>query len=163
MRWLAHVAVRANPKRNGVMIRSRRHNFASLPLALSSASENPHWNLSATMLSCPWSIWDSFRGIQSHTHNWSFGWITIKSHNKIKYLKVPTYAYALPVVSSIVLAHTVFDVVVDNEVEILVGEAVVLCENVIYCIDQWLGKFWNYALDSQCVVGKPHSSLDSVC
>src|SRR5437763_1299769 len=73
------------------MIRSRRQNFASLPLALSSASENTHWNLSATMLSCPWSIWDSFRGIQSHTHNWSFGWITIKIHNKIKYLKVPTY------------------------------------------------------------------------
>ena len=24
-------------------------------------------------------------------HNWSFGWITIKIHNKIKYLKVPTY------------------------------------------------------------------------
>src|SRR5947209_35823 len=91
MRWLAHVAVRANPKRNGVMIRSRRHNFASLPLALSSASENTHWNLSATMLSCPWSIWDSFRGIQSHTHNWSFGWITIKIHNTIKCLKVPTY------------------------------------------------------------------------
>src|SRR5256885_9782986 len=91
MRWLAHVAVRANPKRNGVMIRSRRQNFASLPQALSSDSENTHWNLSATMLSCPWSIWDSFRGIQSHTHNWSFGWITIKIHNKIKYLKVPTY------------------------------------------------------------------------
>src|SRR5437868_5784215 len=73
------------------MIRSRRQNFASLPLALSSASENTHWNLSATMLSCPWSIWDSFRGIQSHTHNWSFGWITIKIHNTIKHLKVPTY------------------------------------------------------------------------
>src|SRR2546428_13499299 len=73
------------------MIRSRRQNFASLPQALSSDSENTHWNLSATMLSCPWSIWDSFRGIQSHTHNWSFGWITIKIHNKIKYLKVPTY------------------------------------------------------------------------
>src|SRR6266487_3178329 len=73
------------------MIRSRRQNFASLPQALSSDSANTHWNLSATMLSCPWSIWDSFRGIQSHTHNWSFGWITIKIHNKIKYLKVPTY------------------------------------------------------------------------
>src|SRR6266581_2939867 len=74
-----------------VMIRPRRQNFASLPQALSSDSANTHWNLSATMLSCPWSIWDSFRGIQSHTHNWSFGWITIKIHNKIKYLKVPTY------------------------------------------------------------------------
>src|SRR2546427_9122841 len=73
------------------MIRSRRQNFASLPQALSSDSENTHWNLSSTKLSCPWSIWDSFRGIQSHTHNWSFGWITIKIHNKIKYLKVPTY------------------------------------------------------------------------
>src|SRR4029453_1403027 len=52
---------------------------------------NTHWNLSATMLSCPWSIWDSFRGIQSHTSNRSFGWITIKIHNKIKYLKVLTY------------------------------------------------------------------------
>jgi hypothetical protein len=28
---------------------------------------------------------------QQHTHNGSFGWITIKSNNKIKYLKVPTY------------------------------------------------------------------------
>src|SRR5437763_6443338 len=73
------------------MIRSRRHNVASLPLALSRAAENTHGNLSATMLSCPWSIWDSFRGIQSHTHNGSFGWITIKIHNKINYLKVPTY------------------------------------------------------------------------
>ena len=26
-----------------------------------------------------------------NTHKRSFGWITIKSHNKIKYLKVPTY------------------------------------------------------------------------
>src|SRR6266571_6640700 len=77
------------------MIRSRRQNFASLPQALSSDSANTHWNLSATMLSCPWSIWDSFRGIQSHTHNWSFGWITIKIHNKIKYLKVPTYEQLL--------------------------------------------------------------------
>src|SRR6266702_5394568 len=77
------------------MIRSRRQNFASLPQALSSDSANTHWNLSATMLSCPWSIWDSFRGIQSHTHNWSFGWITIKIHNKIKYLKVPTYVISL--------------------------------------------------------------------
>src|SRR6266581_9160993 len=77
-----------------VMIRPRRQNFASLPQALSSDSANTHWNLSATMLSCPWSIWDSFRGIQSHTHNWSFGWITIKIHNKIKYLKVPTYEIA---------------------------------------------------------------------
>src|SRR2546427_8268336 len=77
------------------MIRSRRQNFASLPQALSSDSENTHWNLSATMLSCLWSIWDSFRGIQSHTHNWSFGWITIKIHNKIKCLKVPTYEVAI--------------------------------------------------------------------
>src|SRR6266487_5813144 len=79
------------------MIRSRRQNFASLPQALSSDSANTHWNLSATMLSCPWSIWDSFRGIQSHTHNWSFGWITIKIHNKIKYLKVPTYVRLLEI------------------------------------------------------------------
>src|SRR6266581_7435058 len=78
-----------------VMIRPRRQNFASLPQALSSDSANTHWNLSATMLSCPWSIWDSFRGIQSHTHNWSFGWITIKIHNKIKYLKVPTYVFEI--------------------------------------------------------------------
>src|SRR5213594_3723854 len=77
------------------MIRSRRQNFAYLPQALSSDSANTHWNLSATMLSCPWSIWDSFRGIQSHTHNWSVGWITIKINNKIKYLKVLTYEVAL--------------------------------------------------------------------
>src|SRR5712692_1183075 len=90
-RWLAQVAVRASPNRNGVMIRVRRQNFTSLPQVLSSDSENTHWNLSATMLSCPCSIGDSFRGIQSHTHNGSFGWITIKIHNKIKCLKVPTY------------------------------------------------------------------------
>jgi hypothetical protein len=33
--------------------------------------------------------------MQSHTHNWSFGWITRKINNKIKYLKVPTYDAAL--------------------------------------------------------------------
>src|SRR5215510_15224307 len=87
--WLAQVAVRARPKRNGVMI--RRHNFASVPQALSRGSENTHWNLSATMLSCPWSIWDSFRCLYSNTPKRSFGWITIKIYNKINYLKVPTY------------------------------------------------------------------------
>src|SRR4029434_4579894 len=77
------------------MIRSRRQNWASLPQALSRDAANTHWHLSATMLSCPWSIWDSFRGIQSHTHNGSFGWITIKIHKKIKCLKVPTYDVVL--------------------------------------------------------------------
>jgi hypothetical protein len=43
------------------------------------------------MLSCPWSIWDSFRCLYSNTPKRSFGWITIKIHNKINYLKVPTY------------------------------------------------------------------------
>src|SRR6266705_661326 len=47
------------------------------------------------MLSCPWSIWDSFRCIHSNTHKRSFGWITIKSHNKIKCLKVLTYDAAI--------------------------------------------------------------------
>src|SRR5256885_6046630 len=89
--WLAQVAVRARPKRNGVRMRCRRQNFASVPQALSRGSENTHWNLSATMLSCPWSIWDSFRCLYSNTPKRSFGWITIKIHNKINYLKVPTY------------------------------------------------------------------------
>src|SRR3989442_14649397 len=89
--WLAQVAVRARPKRNGVMMRCRRQNFTSVPQALSRGSENTHWNLSATMLSCPWSIWDSFRCLYSNTPTRSFGWIAIKIHNKIKYLKVPTY------------------------------------------------------------------------
>src|SRR4030095_2284267 len=90
-RWLAQVAVSARPKRNGVMVRWRRQNFVSLPQVLSSVSENTHWNFSATMLSCPWSIWDSFRCLTSNTSKRSFGWITIKIHNKIKYLKVLTY------------------------------------------------------------------------
>src|SRR5256885_5199674 len=90
-RWLAQVAVSTRPKRNGVMVRWRRQNFVSLPQVLSSVSENTHWNLSATMLSCPWSIWDSFRCLTSNTPKRSFGWITIKIHNKINYLKVPTY------------------------------------------------------------------------
>jgi HEAT repeat protein len=34
---------------------------------------------------------DSFRCIHSNTPKRSFGWITIKIHYKIKYLKVPTY------------------------------------------------------------------------
>src|SRR2546428_5178636 len=89
--WLAQVAVSAKPKRNGVMMRCRRQNFSSVPQALSRGSENTHWNLSATMLSCPWSIWDSFRCLSSNTHQRSFSWIAIKIHNKIKYLKVPTY------------------------------------------------------------------------
>src|SRR2546428_11479297 len=89
--WLAQVAVSARPKRNGVMMRCRRQNFSSVPQALSRGSENTHWNLSATRLSCPWSIWNSFRCLYSNTHKRSFGWITIKIHNKIKYLKVPTY------------------------------------------------------------------------
>src|SRR6266576_6821577 len=89
--WLAQVAVSARPKRNGVMMRWRRQNFASVPQALSRGSENTHWNLSATMLSCPWSIWDYFRCLYSNTRKRSFGWIAIKIHNKIKYLKVPTY------------------------------------------------------------------------
>src|SRR2546425_663966 len=89
--WLAQVAVSARPKRNGVMMRCRRQNFTSVPQALSRGSENTHWNLSATMLSCPWSIWDSFRCLYSNTPTRSFGWIAIKIHNKIKYLKVPTY------------------------------------------------------------------------
>src|SRR5712691_5274762 len=93
--WLAQVAVRARPKRNGVMMRWRRQNFASVPQALSRGSENTHWNLSATMLSCPWSIWDSFRCLYSNTPKRSFGWIAIKIHNKIKCLKVPTYERAL--------------------------------------------------------------------
>src|SRR2546427_7734688 len=45
-RWLAQVAVSARPKRNGVMVRMRRQNFASVPQALSNDSENTHWNLS---------------------------------------------------------------------------------------------------------------------
>src|SRR2546426_3897570 len=94
-RWLAQVAVSARPKRNGVMVRMRRQNFASVPQALSNDSENTHWNLSATMLSCLCSIGDSFRGIQSHTSKRSFGWITIKINNKIKYLKVLTYEHRL--------------------------------------------------------------------
>src|SRR5215831_8190160 len=89
--WLAQVAVRAKPKRNGVMMRCRRQNFTSVPQALSRGSANTHWNLSATMLSCPWSIWDSFRCLTSNTSKRSFGWITIKIHNKIKHLKVLTY------------------------------------------------------------------------
>ena len=51
--WLAQVAVSAKPKRNGVMRRCRRQNFASVPQALSSGAENTHGNVSATMLSCP--------------------------------------------------------------------------------------------------------------
>src|SRR6266699_5246882 len=93
--WLAQVAVRARPKRNGVMMRCRRQNFAALPQVLSRGSENTHWNLSATMLSCPWSIWDSFRCLYSNIPKRSFGWIAIKIHNKIKYLKVPTYELQL--------------------------------------------------------------------
>src|SRR6266571_4774015 len=90
-RWLAQVAVSARPKRNGVMMRCRRQNFASVPQALSRGSENTHGNLSATMRSCLWSIWDSFRCLSSHIHKRSFGWIAIKIHSKINYLKVPTY------------------------------------------------------------------------
>src|ERR1700682_569516 len=93
--WLAQVAVSARPKRNGVMMRGRRQNFASVPQALSRGSENTHWNFSATMLSCPWSIWDSFRCLYSNTPKRSFGWIAIKIHNKINYLKVPTYDDAI--------------------------------------------------------------------
>src|SRR2546423_11128914 len=89
--WLAQVAVRARPKRNGVRMRCRRQNFASVPQALSRDSENTHWNLSAAMLSCPWSIWDSSRCLTSNTSKRSVGWIAIKIHNKIKYLKVPIY------------------------------------------------------------------------
>src|SRR6266536_5949977 len=89
--WRAQVAVRARPKRHGVMMRCRRQNFASVPQALSRGSENTHWNLSATMRSCPWSIWDSFRCLSSNIHKRSFGWIAIKIHSKINYLKVPTY------------------------------------------------------------------------
>src|SRR5216684_271041 len=96
--WLAQVAVSAKPKRNGVMMRCRRQNFVSVPQALSRGSENTHWNLSATMLSCPWSIWDSFRCLYSNTPKRSFGWIAIKIHNKIKYLKVPTYDEFLAIV-----------------------------------------------------------------
>src|SRR5437870_12538039 len=43
------------------------------------------------MRSCPWSIWDSFRCLYRNTPKRSFGGITIKIHNKINYLKVPTY------------------------------------------------------------------------
>src|SRR5215510_1979923 len=93
--WLAQVAVRAKPKRNGVMMRCRRQNFTSVPQALSRGSANTHWNLSATMLSCPWSIGDSFRCLTSNTSKRSFGWITIKIHNKIKHLKVLTYESSL--------------------------------------------------------------------
>src|SRR6266568_3554408 len=94
-RWLAQVAVSAKPNRNGVMVRWRRQNFTSLPQAFSSDSENTHWNLSATMLSCLGSIWDSFRCIHSNTHNGSFGWIPIKIHNKIIHLKVLTYEFLI--------------------------------------------------------------------
>src|SRR6516165_2141860 len=90
-RWLAQVAVNPKPKRNGVMVRSRWQNRTSLPQALSSASEKTHWNLSATMLSCPLSIWASFRCFQNNMHKRSFGWISIKIHNEIKCLKVLTY------------------------------------------------------------------------
>src|ERR1700730_5865504 len=89
--WLAQVAVSARPKRNGVMMRCRRQNFASVPQVLSRGSENTHWNLSATMLSCPWSIWDSFRCLYSNTLKRSFGWITIKIHKTHLTKKVPTY------------------------------------------------------------------------
>src|SRR5215468_6893821 len=77
------------------MTRWRRQNFTSWPQALSSGSENTHWNLSATMLSCPRSIGDSFRCIHSNTHTWSFRWIIIEICNKIKHLKVPTYEAVL--------------------------------------------------------------------
>src|SRR5215475_12303669 len=100
--WLAHVVVRAKPKRNGVMMRWRRQNFTSVPQALSRDSENTHWNLSAIMLSCPWSIGDSFRCLTSNTSKRSFGWITIKIHNKIKYLKVLTY---VPFILMLSLSH----------------------------------------------------------
>jgi hypothetical protein len=43
------------------------------------------------MRSCPWSIWNSFRCRYSNIPKRSFGWIAIKIHNKINYLKVPTY------------------------------------------------------------------------
>src|SRR6266545_5709350 len=39
--WRAQVAVRARPKRHGVMMRCRRQNFASVPQALSRGSEDP--------------------------------------------------------------------------------------------------------------------------
>src|SRR5258706_369891 len=93
--WLAQVAVSARPKRNGVMRRCRRPNCASVPQALSRGSENTHGHLSATRLSWPRSIWDSFRCLYSNTPKRSFGWIAIKIHNKIKYLKVPTYENTL--------------------------------------------------------------------
>jgi hypothetical protein len=50
--YAPQVAVSARPKRNGVMVRMRRQNFAAVPQALSRASENTQWNLSATMRSC---------------------------------------------------------------------------------------------------------------
>ena len=38
-------------------------------------------------------------------------------------------------------AHAVFDVVVDDEVEFLTGEAIVLRQNSVDFIDQWLARF----------------------
>src|SRR5215471_8226183 len=97
------------------MMRCRRQNFTSVPQALSRGSANTHWNLSATMLSCPWSIGDSFRCLTSNTSKRSFGWITIKIHNKIKHLKVLTYEVSLVKLGVGTLAMLVFfaDILLD--------------------------------------------------
>ena len=38
------------------------------------------------------------------------------------------------------MAHTVFDIVVDDEIEFLVGEAVMLCKGFVYFVDKLLTK-----------------------
>lgn len=38
-----------------------------------------------------------------------------------------------------ILPHTVFDVVVDNEIELLIREAVVLGKHAVNFIQDWLG------------------------
>src|SRR5713101_2063062 len=54
-------------------------------------------------------------------HNWSFGWITIKIHNKIKYLKVPTYVPRLDVLGldeiSLKKGHRDFVAIITGRIE----------------------------------------------
>src|SRR5262249_9505620 len=62
----------------------------------------------------------------------------------------------------IVLTHTVFDIVVDDKVEFLVSEAVVLCKGSIYFVNNGLGEFGDYALDSKRIMRKLHVPFDRV-
>jgi len=51
--------------------------------------------------------------------------------------------YSFPVLSAVqFLAHTVFDVVVDDEIQLFVGETVVLGKKTVNLVDDGLGKFW---------------------